>query len=86
MTKFTCFEGKTRSREEAFIAEMVLLGADGVEDALLDSLVKSATQAPPTRSQPRERKRSRNSERKSCKSLSVLYSLLEHNLKNEYCF
>lgn len=45
-------------------------GGEGVamegEDALLDSLVRTATQAPTSRSTPRERKRSRHADRKSC--------------------
>ncbi|MPD02913.1 FH1/FH2 domain-containing protein 3 [Portunus trituberculatus] len=36
------------------------------EDALLDSLVKTATQGPSARTTPRERKRSRHADRKSC--------------------
>ncbi|XP_076067528.1 formin homology 2 domain containing isoform X6 [Oratosquilla oratoria] len=56
-------EGKTRSRGEESMGEMM---GDG-DDALLDSLVKTATQAPTTRSTPRERKRSRHADRKSLK-------------------
>lgn len=37
------------------------------DDALLDSLVKTATQGPSSRSTPRDRKRSRHADRKSCK-------------------
>ncbi|KAK4311085.1 hypothetical protein Pmani_017392 [Petrolisthes manimaculis] len=61
-------DGKTRSRVSA---EEAVRGAGGEgvtmegEDALLDSLVRTATQAPPTRSTPRERKRSRHADRKS---------------------
>jgi len=40
--------------------------ADGV-DELLESLVKTATKAPATRTTPRERKRTRHADRKSCK-------------------
>ena len=47
------------------MAEIMMM-ADG-EDALLDSLVKTATQAPSSRTTPRERKRSRHADRKSCK-------------------
>ncbi|XP_045599051.2 serine-rich adhesin for platelets isoform X3 [Procambarus clarkii] len=56
-------DGKTRSRGEESMAEIM---ADG-DDALLDSLVKTATQGPSSRSTPRERKRSRHADRKSCK-------------------
>ncbi|XP_042220494.1 FH1/FH2 domain-containing protein 3-like isoform X3 [Homarus americanus] len=54
-------ESKTRSRGEESMTEMI---GDG-EDALLDSLVKTATQGPSSRSTPRERKRSRHADRKS---------------------
>lgn len=54
-------EGKTRSRGEESMAEIM---GDG-DDALLDSLVKTATQAPSSRTTPRERKRSRHADRKS---------------------
>ena len=37
------------------------------DDEILESLVKTATKAPGTRTQPRERKRTRNADRKSCK-------------------
>lgn len=40
--------------------------ADGV-DELLESLVKTATKSPATRTTPRERKRTRHADRKSCK-------------------
>jgi len=40
--------------------------ADGV-DELLESLVKTATKVPATRTTPRERKRTRHADRKSCK-------------------
>jgi len=40
--------------------------ADGV-DELLESLVKTATKTPATRTTPRERKRTRHADRKSCK-------------------
>lgn len=59
--------GKPRTRDES-MAEMLLMNADGVvDDALLDSLVKTATQSSSARSNPRERKRSRHADRKSCK-------------------
>ncbi|KAK7073740.1 Formin Homology 2 Domain, partial [Halocaridina rubra] len=54
-------ESKTRSKGEESMAEML---ADG-DDALLDSLVKTATQGPSSRTTPRERKRSRHADRKS---------------------
>ncbi|RXG68817.1 FH1/FH2 domain-containing protein 3 [Armadillidium vulgare] len=57
-------EGKARSRGDEAM-EMLLLNAEGVDDALLDSLVKTATQTSHTRSNPRERKRSRHADRKS---------------------
>ncbi|XP_063851245.1 FH1/FH2 domain-containing protein 3-like isoform X1 [Scylla paramamosain] len=53
-------EGKTRSRGEESMVEVM----EG-EDALLDSLVKTATQGPSARTTPRERKRSRHADRKS---------------------
>ncbi|CAL4100669.1 unnamed protein product, partial [Meganyctiphanes norvegica] len=56
-------EGKVRSRGET---EMM----DDGNDALLDSLVKTATQAPTSRSTPRDRKRSRHADRKSFPSAS----------------
>ncbi|XP_069960230.1 serine-rich adhesin for platelets-like isoform X4 [Cherax quadricarinatus] len=56
-------ESKARSRGEESMAEMM---ADG-DDALLDSLVKTATQGPSSRSTPRDRKRSRHADRKSLK-------------------
>ena len=59
------FTAKTRSRGEDNMAEIMMGG--GGEDALLDSLVKTATQAPNSRAAPRERKRSRHADRKSCK-------------------
>lgn len=37
------------------------------DDELLETLVKTATKIPATRSAPRERKRIRNADRKSCK-------------------
>lgn len=37
------------------------------DDEILESLVKTATKGPGTRTQPRERKRTRNADRKSCK-------------------
>lgn len=40
--------------------------ADG-DDEILESLVKTATKAPATRTTPRERKRTRHADRKSCK-------------------
>ncbi|XP_047477438.1 FH1/FH2 domain-containing protein 3-like isoform X9 [Penaeus chinensis] len=54
-------EGKARSRGEEAMAEMMGEG----DDALLDSLVKTATQGPSSRTTPRERKRSRHADRKS---------------------
>ena len=51
------------------MTEMLLM-ADG-DDALLDSLVKTATQAPQTRGAPRERKRSRHADRKSCELITA---------------
>lgn len=37
------------------------------DDEILESLVKTATKAPGTRTTPRERKRTRHADRKSCK-------------------
>lgn len=37
------------------------------DDELLESLVKTATKTPATRTTPRERKRTRHADRKSCK-------------------
>lgn len=37
------------------------------DDEIIESLVKTATKAPTTRTAPRERKRTRHAERKSCK-------------------
>lgn len=48
----------TRQSEENF--------TDG-DDEILESLVKTATKAPGTRTTPRERKRTRHADRKSCK-------------------
>lgn len=48
----------TRQSEEQF--------TDG-DDEILESLVKTATKAPGTRTTPRERKRTRHADRKSCK-------------------
>lgn len=42
------------------------------DDEILESLVKTATKAPGTRTQPRERKRTRNADRKSCKLVFVV--------------
>ncbi|KAB7495319.1 hypothetical protein Anas_04639 [Armadillidium nasatum] len=53
---------RARSRGDEAM-EMLLLNAEGVDDALLDSLVKTATQTSHTRSNPRERKRSRHADR-----------------------
>lgn len=39
------------------------------DDEILESLVKTATKAPGTRTTPRERKRTRHADRKSCKFL-----------------
>lgn len=36
------------------------------DDEILESLVKTATKAPATRTTPRERKRTRHADRKSC--------------------
>lgn len=36
------------------------------DDEILESLVKTATKVPATRTVPRERKRTRNADRKSC--------------------
>ena len=55
----------SKGGDDALTAEMLLM-ADG-DDALLDSLVKTATQAPQSRAAPRDRKRSRHADRKSCK-------------------
>lgn len=41
------------------------------DDDILESLVKTATSTP--RTAPRERKRTRNADRKSCKYIRVLY-------------
>jgi hypothetical protein len=49
-------------REEGLTGQYV----DG-DDELLESLVKNATKSPATRTTPRERKRTRHADRKSCK-------------------
>lgn len=41
------------------------------DDEILESLVKTATKAPGTRTTPRERKRTRHADRKSCKSFKT---------------
>lgn len=40
---------------------------DDGDDEILESLVKTATKAPSARTTPRERKRTRHADRKSCK-------------------
>lgn len=70
---FFFFSGKTRSRGEETMAEMM---GDG-DDALLDSLVKTATQGPSSRSTPRDRKRSRHADRKSCKYARASFCLTD---------
>lgn len=42
------------------------------DDEILESLVKTATKIPSTRTAPRERKRTRHADRKSRKSTSTL--------------
>lgn len=47
--------------------EMVNGNLTDGDDEILESLVKTATKAPATRTTPRERKRTRHADRKSCK-------------------
>lgn len=56
----------SRGADDPLTAELLMLGSEGGEDALLDSLVRSATQAPQSRAAPRDRRRSRHADRKSC--------------------
>jgi len=63
----------SKGENDAITAEMLLM-AEGGDDALLDSLVKTATQAPQRSGQPRERKRSRHADRKSCEYQNMRYS------------
>lgn len=51
--------------------EMVNGNLTDGDDEILESLVKTATKAPATRTTPRERKRTRHADRKSCKYLFV---------------
>lgn len=57
-----------RRRPESFRTHSMISRdefTDG-DDEILESLVKTATKGPGTRTQPRERKRTRNADRKSC--------------------
>lgn len=42
------------------------------DDEILESLVKTATKSPGNRTTPRERKRTRHADRKSCEFLSIM--------------
>lgn len=46
---------------------------DDGDDEILESLVKTATKAPSARTTPRERKRTRHADRKSCKEYFFNY-------------
>lgn len=62
-----------RRRPESFRTPSMIARdefTDG-DDEILESLVKTATKAPGTRTQPRERKRTRNADRKSCKYFTL---------------
>lgn len=54
--------------------EMVNGNLTDGDDEILESLVKTATKAPTTRTTPRERKRTRHVDRKSCKYFLLLCS------------
>jgi len=65
--------------------EMVNGNLTDGDDEILESLVKTATKAPATRTTPRERKRTRHADRKSCKFSYVthLYRTLGLVLRQE---
>lgn len=52
------------------------------DDEILESLVKTATKAPGTRTTPRERKRTRHADRKSCKFFRNFICSLKITLVN----
>lgn len=59
-----------RRRPDILRSPALKMSEDGFtdgDDDILDSLVKTATRAPNPRTTPRERKRTRNADRKSCK-------------------
>lgn len=52
------------------------------DDEILESLVKTATKAPGTRTTPRERKRTRHADRKSCKFFEIFICSFKITLVN----
>lgn len=56
---------------------------DDAADEIMERIVRSATQGPGTRAQPRERRRSR-ANRKSCTARGNTPILFSHSLKTRY--
>jgi len=52
------------------------------DDEILESLVKTATKAPGTRTTPRERKRTRHADRKSCKLTASTNHTMQIHVQN----
>jgi len=52
------------------------------DDEILESLVKTATKAPGTRTTPRERKRTRHADRKSCKLTAFTHPTIQIHVQN----
>lgn len=50
------------------------------DDEILESLVKTATKSPGNRTTPRERKRTRHADRKSCKFFYVINMLINKSI------